>query len=57
MFPFQEMYAQVGPQFRDELQRHHLPALVVSKMEEIVFYPAIAFLYFQVPKRLKLPRN
>lgn len=51
------MYTQVGPQFRDELQRHHLPTSVVSIMKEIVFYPAIAFLYFRVPKRLKLPQS
>lgn len=25
----QEMYTQVGPQFRDELQRHHLPTYLV----------------------------
>ncbi|XP_058094985.1 CLIP-associated protein-like [Magnolia sinica] len=28
----EEMYAQVGPQFRDELQRHHLPTSLVKEI-------------------------
>ncbi|XXG42694.1 hypothetical protein AAC387_Pa01g2909 [Persea americana] len=28
----EEMYTQVGPQFRDELQRHHLPTYLVKEI-------------------------
>ncbi|KAF9610019.1 hypothetical protein IFM89_019659 [Coptis chinensis] len=30
VFCIEEMYAQVGPQFREELQRHHLPSSMVK---------------------------
>lgn len=30
LFDFQEMYTQAGPQFRDELNRHHLPSSMVK---------------------------
>lgn len=28
----QEMYTHIGPQFRDELLRHHLPTSMVNKL-------------------------
>lgn len=49
MFPSQEMYTQVGPQFRDELQRHNLPTSFVSR-----FSLLSACHNFQVPELLSI---
>lgn len=44
LFTFQEMYTQVGPQFRDELQRHNLPTSFVSRQLQMIIYQfAISF--------------